>query len=83
MTTVNQMKCACESCLCVVSLADAIQKMASTTAAKLVLMVIPVVKAAVILVAAATKYKVLRQLPSLPLKGVGKENFPTPFLKIW
>lgn len=26
MTTVNQMKCACENCLCVVSLGDAIQK---------------------------------------------------------
>ena len=26
MTTVTQMKCACENCLCVVSLADAIQK---------------------------------------------------------
>ena len=26
MTTVTQMKCACESCLCVVSLADAVQK---------------------------------------------------------
>ncbi len=26
MTTVTQMKCACESCLCIVSLSDAIQK---------------------------------------------------------
>ncbi|GEM_PF-140238 len=26
MSTVTQMKCACESCLCVVSLSDAIQK---------------------------------------------------------
>ncbi len=26
MTTVTQMKCACENCLCVVSLEDAIQK---------------------------------------------------------
>ncbi|MBW4492306.1 metallothionein [Kamptonema formosum] len=26
MSTVTQMKCACESCLCVVSLEDAVQK---------------------------------------------------------
>ncbi len=26
MTTVNQMKCACESCLCIVSLSEAITK---------------------------------------------------------
>lgn len=26
MTTVNQMKCACESCLCVVPLSDALMK---------------------------------------------------------
>lgn len=26
MTTVNQMKCACVSCLCIVSLSDAINK---------------------------------------------------------
>lgn len=26
MTTVTQMKCACEGCLCVVSIGDAIQK---------------------------------------------------------
>jgi Prokaryotic metallothionein. len=26
MTTVTQMKCACESCLCVVSLSDAVMK---------------------------------------------------------
>ncbi|MEB3181919.1 MAG: metallothionein [Nostocaceae cyanobacterium] len=26
MTTVTQMKCACESCLCIVSLEDAIKK---------------------------------------------------------
>jgi hypothetical protein len=53
------------------------KKMVSPTAVKLVPMDILGVKAAVILAVAVTKVE-LHQLPSLCLKGVGKEDFPTP-----
>jgi hypothetical protein len=41
MTTVTQMKCACESCLCVVDTSKAVEKRVTTIAATPVRMGIP------------------------------------------